>query len=251
MEAYLDKHARDPKLVPRTMGLLEALFDTAERGEFDFISPHRLDRDAVAKVIADATDQKVEKVLAVSLSGMSYGLDICQEETEGELWYMVQMRAMLCMMTRWNRAMQDAWSLAVPGLAPGAAIMPKQQLEDGFENIFHSALQDNFGSEAMEELGRNGWYGLRASLEECVEDALGNIAEDCLMRNFDADFDTRQLRNNLRNNIWAVLFYFLAAVLTADSDSMDRLAPLVELLPRAIPLGAKKGEPSTWLVLTA
>ncbi|MEA3249943.1 MAG: hypothetical protein U9Q03_06365 [Patescibacteria group bacterium] len=251
LENYLTGKARDPKLVSPAMKRLDPLFETAERGEFEFISPHLLDRVAIARVISHAIDQEVGSILAVSLSGMSYGLDICKEETEGDLWYMVQMRAMLCVMTKWNQAMQEAWSMAVPGLAAGAMLTPKEQLKKGFGDFFHHTLQDNFGSEAMEELGESGWYGLRASLEECIEQALGNIADDCLMRNFDTSFDTKQFRNNLRNNIWSVLFYFLTAVLTADTDAIDRLAPLVELLPAAIPLGAKKGRPKTWLVLTA
>lgn len=251
MGSYLKENARDPRLVPPAMALLDYLFDTAERGEFEFIAPRLLDRKAVAGIIAQATGQKVDRILAVSLTGMSYGIDICKEQTEGELWYLVQMRAMMCVMTKWNRAMQEAWSLAVPGFAPDAPVMPKRQLEEGFAGIFHHALQDNFGSEAMEKLGDVGWYGLRSSLEDCVERSLGNVAEDCLMRDFSPDFDTRQLRSDLRNNIWAVLFYYLAAILTADTEAIDRLEPLVELLPHAIPLGAKKGEPKTWLVLTA
>jgi hypothetical protein len=48
---------------------------------------------------------------------------------------------------------------------------------------------------------------------------------------------------------WHRLFLYLASAATADAATMARLAPLVSLCARTLPLGEKRDEPGTWLVL--
>jgi hypothetical protein len=49
----------------------------------------------------------------------------------------------------------------------------------------------------------------------------------------------------------AILIHFLAFALTGNESMVERLTPLVRLLPRAIPLGRHADREDTWDVLTA
>jgi len=45
--------------------------------------------------------------------------------------------------------------------------------------------------------------------------------------------------------------HFIASVLSSDSAMIERMIPLIRLLPRAIPLGIRKGSDGVWNVLVA
>lgn len=129
--------------------------------------------------------------------------------------------------------------------------MPKEELREKFDNIFYMALQDNHAVNVMKELGDSNWYGLRSCLEGCVENALEQIAESCLRKNLNEEFDLLRLGETLRNNIWSILFYFLAFVLMGDKTAAENLAPLVKQLRHAIPLGERTNSPGTYTFLIA
>ena len=59
------------------------------------------------------------------------------------------------------------------------------------------------------------------------------------------------LWTNLDTSLRDSLFCFLGVTLIGDTETIQRLTPLIQLLPHAIPLGEKKEEPGTWLVLVA
>lgn len=52
-------------------------------------------------------------------------------------------------------------------------------------------------------------------------------------------------------SIGACVYFFGRAALAGDRPGMERLMRMVELLPHAVPLGEKRDEPGTWLVLCA
>lgn len=52
-------------------------------------------------------------------------------------------------------------------------------------------------------------------------------------------------------SIGACVFFFGRAAVFGDKDDLRRLGDLIELLPKAIPLGEKKDEDGVWLVLSA
>ncbi|MEY4744690.1 MAG: hypothetical protein RL272_635 [Candidatus Parcubacteria bacterium] len=54
-----------------------------------------------------------------------------------------------------------------------------------------------------------------------------------------------------RQNLRAALFFFWGYALAHHDRGLERLLPLVELLPRAIPLGEIAGRPGAWAVLVA
>ena len=47
------------------------------------------------------------------------------------------------------------------------------------------------------------------------------------------------------------LLFFLNSFLNGDREELERMKPLVKLLPKAIPLGEKRDEPGPWVVLVA
>jgi len=59
------------------------------------------------------------------------------------------------------------------------------------------------------------------------------------------------LSNSRVASIGACIYFFGRAALAVDRRGMERLLRLVELLPKAVPLGEKKDAPGTWLVLCA
>lgn len=59
------------------------------------------------------------------------------------------------------------------------------------------------------------------------------------------------LRLACQNNLWYPLFYYSGFALNANTERLQRLAALVELLPRVIPLGDLRRDKSVWYVLTA
>ena len=54
-----------------------------------------------------------------------------------------------------------------------------------------------------------------------------------------------------RKNLRAALFHFWGSAMARHQPGLERLFPLIRLLPRAIPLGEPKDSPGTWVVLTA
>ena len=54
-----------------------------------------------------------------------------------------------------------------------------------------------------------------------------------------------------RKNLRAALFHFWGHAIARSERGLERLFPLIRLLPRAIPLGELKEAPGTWVVLTA
>lgn len=54
-----------------------------------------------------------------------------------------------------------------------------------------------------------------------------------------------------RKNLRAALFHFWGSAIARHQPGLERLFPLIRLLPRAVPLGELKSAPGTWVVLKA
>lgn len=65
------------------------------------------------------------------------------------------------------------------------------------------------------------------------------------------DVYLHSLWDSLRASLVESLFFYLGFTLAGDREKMGQLTPLIELLPHTLPLGEKKDEPGTWLVLCA
>lgn len=93
------------------------------------------------------------------------------------------------------------------------------------------------------DLGNELWQRL--------EDAIGRD----LKRTVGKSLPCRRLGHDLieacENHCWYALFYYTGFCLNGNAERVQRLAALMDLLPKAIPLGEKRGEPGTWYVLVA
>lgn len=83
------------------------------------------------------------------------------------------------------------------------------------------------------------WDGLndKLSILPCSSDFLNSLATSVA----DIIFD----------GLTSGLLWYLASLLAGREDNANNLRPLVQLLPRAVPLGIKTGGPNTWIILVA
>lgn len=94
--------------------------------------------------------------------------------------------------------------------------------------------------------------GLRAStrrtLRRCIGMYFGRRLWWCIKEALSEDIFCGSLPQSI---ILDSLLIYLGLVLADDKEEVARILPLIDILPRSIPLGEKKDEPGTWLVLCA
>ena len=95
-------------------------------------------------------------------------------------------------------------------------------------------------------LGEGRWDGLWQSLDSALWFELWNGLRRDLAIGIDDGLATG-LHDSLRLSLLA----FLGHALAGNKDGLDRFRDLILMLPRAAPLGRKKGDPDTWIVLAA
>jgi hypothetical protein len=153
-------------------------------------------------------------------------------------------------------AITDALSSGtVSGLVPVAASFfnrrPGWMAQDTFEHDFKMCLWESMGLSLDKEIERIYGERLRnypsddmdSAIDELFEAAQGFIwgplataTENSFGLCLEEDFST-------------FFYHYLSLVLIGDIDGVKRLKALMEVLPHAIPLGTKKDESGTWLVL--
>ncbi len=111
---------------------------------------------------------------------------------------------------------------------------PSRVSREAYEKSLWASLRDSL------------WASFQASIGGCLGASLGaslraSIGASLLV----------SLGASLWDNLRASLFLYLGFTLAGDREKVNRLTPLIELLPHAIPLGEMKDDPGTWLVLCA
>jgi len=114
-------------------------------------------------------------------------------------------------------------------------------LWDHIHSRHHLTLWEGF-PRGNRDLGNRLWETLHSIIGAPLKDAVMSS----LPRQLCYDF-----RLACQNNLWYPLFYYCGFALNGNTERLQRLAALVELLPRIIPLGDLRGDKSTWYVLTA
>lgn len=118
-----------------------------------------------------------------------------------------------------------------------------QSLDTAFEEklkdvLYSSLIRDRLGSRLMDKLADRLIMSLRRSLR------------DSPWVNHEDSYGT-SFRLHIEVSISISLFYYLGFALAGDKDSVQRLTPLINLLPHVLPIGEKKDKPGVWLVLAA
>ncbi len=120
-----------------------------------------------------------------------------------------------------NRAAYDAWA---------GRYALSQTLERGIEGLFGFRLLTTLGSRRWGQHRRHFGYDAVIPLEAHLANATARLPWQ---------------------NLRAALFHFWGFALARNDRGIERLLPLVGLLPKAIPLGELAERRGTWVVLVA
>lgn len=96
--------------------------------------------------------------------------------------------------------------------------------------------------DAKTKLGMPLWHAFTGHLGDALWTSLENCVPDALKV---------PLTVHHGLSMWHRLFLYLASAASADPATMAEIGPLVSLSARSLPLGEKRDEPGTWLVLVA
>ena len=119
-----------------------------------------------------------------------------------------------------------AIALAIGGAAPRVVFVSLANPYSKPERMSQEAYVTSLGDSLWASL----WASIRASLGDRFWDSLGD---------------------RFRDSLGDSLFYYLGFTIIGDRKMVKRLTPLIRLLPRAIPIGEKKGEPGVWFAHVA
>ena len=213
LNVCLEKNAKEQAMVPFAMERMEPFFLRAEAGKYDLRKGSAELAVHAKNAIAISTGTKVHKVILVSQADM------------------------LPMKPEWmSQDVYDKSLQASIGISIGTSLQ--------------ASIGTNLGNRLWTNLGNRLWTSIGTSLWNTLWTSLGTSLGNRL---------GTSLGNRLGNRLWTSigtsigtsLFYYLGSTLVDDQKKVDRLISLIELLPHAIPLGEKKDEPGTWLVLVA
>ena len=111
-----------------------------------------------------------------------------------------------------------------------------QGLCSTLDRVFWSKLEEATNPIALATLKTIIWEDLEKSLRLILPDGLNDITSA-----------------RVRVNVGASLRYYLGFILAGDRETttVNKLRPLIQLLPSAIPLDAKTNQGSTWSVMVA
>ena len=235
LRSFLVRHAQNPDRVPEAMKLLDPFFRRAESGRYPLAPAKKLDRKAMKDAIAKATDKPLAEVVFISLTHPFPKPDwmaksVCQDIFWGTIG--VSIDNML------GDSLVESSSEGIDWRSFG------DDLRDSLEDSLRESLEDSLREGFRGSLGNSPGVD---SFERNLEDSLIENLEYILRDNFGVNSVERNLEDGLQESI----FSYLGFTILNDAEQIERFTPLIRLLPKAIPIGKKKGEPCTWLVLVA
>lgn len=140
---------------------------------------------------------------------------------------------------------------------------PDWMTKEGYKAALSAHLLDNMWESLKHGLKISlSNYLIRTRFNNRDKISCGDNLVDSLWDNL-IDSLWGNLWESIRNSLWDkfcpniedvledVIFYFLSSALANNTKEVEKLRPLVRLLPKTVPLGVKKGEPGTWLLLAA
>lgn len=196
------------------MKRIEPLFQYAISGRYWFSKPEELDESWVAAAISGAINRIVNRIIFVSVDKLAL-------KPDRKLYMSDEGYEAYCKC----RSAGLAMSLGEP-------LRPSLRISIGFG--LDKLLSGKHLTDMKDCLDRSIISGLTTSFSHELKEIVGS---DILF--------------SLRGSVVESLRFYIGSIVAGSQKNLEILTPLIELLPRAIPLGFKKDEVGTYLVLTA
>lgn len=132
--------------------------------------------------------------------------------------------------------------VSVSGTTERPEWLTEKAVHYGFEFSLMHSLQNWFGENRFQRAGPNP---SRRRFDRCFWSDYQDLATGI------ATGELWGLMCDVEANLWTSLCYLLDFTLGDDQMQIDRITPLIRILPRAMPLCEMADEPGTWLVLVA
>ena len=141
--------------------------------------------------------------------------------------------------------------IAVSAASPRAEI--RQHLRKTGGDPLSRAVRSGLGDALRPRLGDERWNGLWAALTESLRfTAYRNYPWDRLYQSIASGLRgavSNEIANTLRTGVWMSAFCHLGYAMIGDAAAVERMNPLMRLLPRHLPLVERQDKPASWIVL--
>lgn len=215
LERFLGQHLRSEGEVRGIMDRLRPFYENAEARRYELTAAETLGADDIRLTLASAAACPVSSVAVLSSSAMT-GTMSATERSVHLARSGVTIRDGL-----WIRIMREH-ATALDAALSGRDL--RQPLFAAFHRSVGAELRAVFEERYRPVIGRMHWLNTTSALGDVL--LLGGW-----------------------NGIQESLLYWLGFSLAGDAARAARLAPLVELMLRAVPLCESERSPGTWIVL--
>jgi hypothetical protein len=211
LNAFFGRNARKPALIFDAMEHLDGLFRLTDSGRYNLAPASAIDGRKLSSAISLACGRPVNKLQLVSINRPFPNPTGLSAEQ-----YAYELQPLI-------------WEAVKRALGPKFSVFlgPRlAELRPALGPTVWDELWLNLNSAVLNEL----WQHLRSNLGIGIDDSV---------------------EIGLHDSIRASLTVFLGCAMAGNDVGMSRLKDLVMLLPKALPLGEKRNEPGTWIVLVA
>jgi hypothetical protein len=217
MELFLKWGAKLPDLVPEQMVTLHPYYAYARHGHYALHTADKIDVAACCGAISLVTGRAVTGVRFVSLT----------DPYPPPVWMPATASAVV--------------------FRPGQLTSVRREVLSGIGNCTGQTLSSALSVDVNANLGGR----LSDDTRVRIAYRLHTVVQPPLL----AGLGTRVMEA-FGNYVWTrclsvPLYTFVGFTLLGDDAGLRRLTPMMELLPKAIPLGETRGEEGVWLVLAA
>ncbi len=276
---YLTQKGVEPEQRHSTMTLLEPFYKCAETGAYELTPEAGLDPNKVSSIISIATNREVKRVVFISSGhpfprvgwedealyktvfeeSVEYRLRDSLKESFGDKLELEHVGSWELGDMMWVGFMESFMEVFL-----GAWLKAEIRTRYGEKPILESRAWSGVQAFHMNSLTRRGWDVFHESewkhkrmfgeiwdlLDTHFIFGMWNSVYYLLM--FQIMLSREQVLQSSRLELTPQLPIPIAELKAGQEgwgDLLSRITPLVELLPKAIPLGEKKGDPGVWLVL--
>ncbi len=213
LKQFLSERSRGESAAAQAAEIVQIFSAIAASGNYPLAAADGSCSADIAEAISLAVNRPVSKIVFVSAASPDPALTGGQRFDGGRLWLDMDE-------TLWERLHASHTTTLWDGF---------KRMPDGTQG-----LGPTIGNRLWEEF--DAAFG--AALKRCVEQAVSR----------DLGYD---LQNACQNHVWYGLFYAIGFAVNGHADKSRRLAGLVSVLKKYIPIGQRRGQPGVWYVLAA